>query len=83
ENPGRYNQYQPKESVTDNMTGLIHHALAFSTLLSSQETDANTFRSIEMIGLQRRRLPLWKLYHTRSSPVNPPQFEVNHPNTVK
>src|SRR3954452_15925873 len=35
--------YQPKESVPHHqggMNGVVHHALAFNTLLSSQETDA-------------------------------------------
>jgi hypothetical protein len=36
--------YQPKESVPHpkrgRMNGVVHHALAFNTLLSSQETDA-------------------------------------------
>ena len=38
--------YQPKESVPHpegEMNGVVHHALAFNTLLSSQETDAYTF----------------------------------------
>jgi hypothetical protein len=37
--------YQPKESVPHpkgGMNGVVHHALAFNTLLSSQETDAFT-----------------------------------------
>jgi hypothetical protein len=37
--------YQPKESVPHpkcEMDGVVHHALAFNTLLSSQETDAFT-----------------------------------------
>src|SRR5262245_19496198 len=34
--------FQPKESTTNPKArdGVVHHALAFSTLLSSQETDA-------------------------------------------
>ncbi|MFG1948943.1 hypothetical protein, partial [Nonomuraea sp. NPDC048826] len=60
---------QPKRNPS-KMTGFVHHALAFNTLLSSQETDAYT---VPKKFFPRRRWRNLALRH----PIRRPDFRSN------
>ncbi|MGJ6964884.1 hypothetical protein ACSDR0_23520, partial [Streptosporangium sp. G11] len=45
-----FNQRNPSPTPKGRLNGVVHHALAFNTLLSSQETDAYTITLTGQIG---------------------------------